>query len=395
MPIFSYKALKQNGKTVRGLVDADCLSVAKDLLRKQNIYVVSMDEDRKHKKTYLLTEEEVLEFTRELSQLLNGKLPLYESLLTIEEKRRGTQKHFLFADLCDLLRNGTSLSESLKKYRSSFNEVYRSVVIASEKSGSLDLGFRELTELLNRQKKLKKQLISALAYPAFLGCFCLVIVMVLFFYIIPSMKELFEGRRLHILTQTVISISDFLLAHGLKLFCLISFGSIAFFLLQKISAVRRCRDRWILKIPFFGVILLESAFVRFFRTMQMLLRGGVPLMDALGFAKQGVKKSLIIKCVESAEQGLAYGEKMSHTLSKHSVIPPLVIRMLTIGEQSGQIDKMMESLAIIYEEELDKHLGVLATFLQPIVLLVLGLVVGVVVLSILLPLTDVSSFVSS
>jgi len=394
MPLFEYRAITAQGKLEKGIIDSDSLNMAKEKLRRQKIFVTEILALKKQKKTLCLTPSQLLHFTRELSQLLKAGLPLYESLVTIEEKQKNTKNHALFVDLCDRLRNGYSFSSALSHYRESFGEIYLSMVASAEQSSSLTEAFEQLTLLITKQQKLKKQITSSLAYPAFLGGFCLFVIIALFCFVIPSMKELLEGRNLHPLTQAVLGISEFLESYGSLLFIGVCIVSSGFYLLFRVPSFRQKVSKSLLQLPYCKKIILESALVRFFRTMSMLLGGGVPLVEAIKFSKKSVGSLLLEELISKIEKELVEGKKMSTLFAKSPFIPPLVIRMLTIGEETGNMGGMMYNLAHIYEEELDKHLSHLVTFLQPAVLLFLGGVVGIVVLSILLPLTDVSSFVS-
>ncbi len=395
MPLFQYKTIGEDGRESRGVIDADSLFMAKERLRKQKLLITSIKGISTSSSKTVLNPSQLLSFTRELAQLLNAGLPLYESLVTIEEKYRQSKIHVLFVDLCDHLKGGSSFSNALGRYPETFNEIYISMVRSAEQSGSLSDAFLQLTLLISKQQKLKKQLLSSLAYPAFLGSFCLIVIGALFFFVIPSMKELFEGRNLHPLTSLVISISNFLQA---QFFLLISFLLLvvcSLYLLSRRKGFRVKLGLWFLKVPYIQKIIMQSALIRFFRAMYMLLNGGVTLIEALHFAKKVVSNTAFISLIENTCAQVVEGKKISQMFAEAPFIPPLVLRMLTIGEETGNMSLMMRNMAEIYEEELDRDLQQLATFLQPAVLLFLGVVVGVVVLSILLPLTDVSSFVSS
>lgn len=395
MALFQYKAIGVGGRAEKGVIDADSLVMAKERLRREQVLITDISSLQEDKKKVILSPTQLLAFTRELSQLLKAKLPLYESLLTIEEKQRNAKNHALFVDLCDRLKNGYSFSSALSHYPETFNPIYLSMVLSAEQSSSLFEAFDQLTFLISKQQKLKKQLTSSLAYPAFLGGFCFLVVVALFFFVIPSMKELLEDRKLHPLTQTVLFVSNFLNAHGfLLLFSGIGFLSAAY-VSSRSQIVRRKISEGLLRLPFCKKIILESALVRLFRTMTMLLSGGVPLVEALYFSRKSVGNCLLEELLSKTEKQVIEGKKISDLFSESAFIPPLVIRMIKIGEETGNMVGMMQSLAEIYEEELDKNLLQLVTFLQPAVLLFLGGVVGLVVLSILLPLTDVSSFISS
>lgn len=395
MPLFQYKVIGEDGRESKGIIDADSLFMAKERLRKQKLLISSIKGIASSSSRTILNQSQLLSFTRELAQLLKAGLPLYESLVTIEEKHRQSKVHVLFADICDLLKNGSSFSSALGRYPETFHEIYISMVKSAEQSGSLYDAFAQLTLLISKQQKLKKQLLSSLAYPAFLGSFCLIVIVALFFFVIPSMKELFEGRSLHPLTSIVIGISNFLRD---QILWLVSFCFLTVSFLYVLSRRKKFREKlgfWLLKIPYVQKIIMQSALIRFFRAMYMLLNGGVTLVEALQFAKKVVNNTAFLSLIETTTCQVVEGKKISQLFAEAPFIPPLVLRMLAIGEETGNMGLMMKNMAEIYEEELDRDLQQLATFLQPAVLLFLGVVVGVVVLSILLPLTDVSSFVSS
>ena len=393
MPLFRYQAVSESGKSIKGVIDADSLLVAKERLRKQQILITSILLLQNKEDQISLPKPLLMSFTRELAQLLKAGLPLYESLLTIEEKHRKHKSHPLFLDLCDHLKNGSSFSSALKRYPATFDRVYLSMVQVAEQSGNIAPVFEQLAQLIARQEKLKKQLSSALIYPSFLALFCFFAVCGLLLFVVPSMKELFEGRALHPITAAVIAISNAANAYATLLIAF--FGTL---ILSLVFAVRTPRGKVFLyqislKIPIAKTLLLHSALVRLCRSLSMLLGGGVPLLDALALSRNVVKSPLIEAAIVSAEKKVAQGERLSAAF-KDSALPPLVLRMLALSEETGKMNEAFFHLSEIYEEEMEKHLSQLTTFLQPALLITLGAVVGLVVLSILLPLTDVSSFTS-
>jgi len=394
MPLFRYRALTETGKKISGVIDADSLDLAKERLRRNQVLVTQLDSVQ-NRKEVTLSSPMLLAFTRELGQLLNAGLPLYESLLTIEEKYRKTRSHPLFLDLCDRLKGGYNLSTILKTYPKTFDSIYISMVEAGEKTGALSWAFDQLYELIERRQKLKKQLISAVAYPAFLGAFCFLVMIGLLFFVIPSMQELFEGRRLHPLTQMVLSWSQFLQNHFLLI--LLSIGLIS---MVAVSYFRRKQGRYALqrllqKIPLVNTILLQAALIRFCRSSSILLSGGVPLVGALTTSRKAMKHPLLEEVIADAEGQIIEGKPLSHELKKSSRIPPLVARMLSIAEETGKMPEMFKNISDIYDGELERNLSHVTTFLQPALLILLGGIVGLVILSILLPLTDVSSLIAN
>lgn len=377
------------------MIEADSMAAAKEKLRKGQIYLTDLIALGDGSTSMAWSPALLLRFTQELAQLLQAGLPLYESLLTIEEKYRRHPQHALFLDLCDHLKQGQPLSVAMKRYPTTFDQIYLSMVQAGEQSGRLALVFDQLAQLLLRGQKLKKRLISTFTYPAFLGGFCLLIVGVLLFFIIPSLGELLEGRDLHILTQGVLSLSrwandsvPYLLGLGGVLLCAL------------VGVWRHPRTKLFLqeislKVPFIKSIILHASLVRFSRALSMLLEGGVPLLEGLSLSRKVMKSAVLENVVQEAEQRIMQGQRLSTALQGQTLLPPLVLRVVALAEETGRMQEAFAHLSAIYEEELDKHLAQLMVFLQPVLLMVLGGLVGLVVLSILLPLTDVSSFINS
>lgn len=395
MPLFRYRALSIEGRTLKGVIDADSLVVAKERLRRQQLLVTSVVAHGVIQRDFTLPNKFLLAFTQELAHLLRAGLPLYESLLTIEEKYVRHKAHPILLDLCDHLKEGHTLSIALKRYPKIFDQIYLSMVQVAEQTGNMAEIFLNLAQLIERQHKLKKQIISAIAYPCLLGAFCILASLGLFLFVIPSMKELFEDRSLHPMTRLVISISDWLNAYGfslaLTLFALIISSTIAW---------RRGNGKWhfyrlCVKMPLVKTLLLQAGLVRFCRGLTMLLTAGVPLFEALHLVKAVVKNPLLEQGIIEAEKKIVCGERLSQSLKETPYMPALVVRLIALAEETGKMQEAFMHLSDIYEEEVEKNLSQLTTFLQPILLITLGMIVGLVVLSILLPLTDVSSFLSN
>jgi len=225
MGLYQYTALSEGGRKSIGMINADSLELAKERLRKQKILVTKLTHYKKRGDQLTLSSSLLLSFTRDLHVLLKAGLPLYDTLQTLEEKYRRTKIHSLFLDLCDQIKQGRRFSDALKDYPKAFDAVYISLLRAGEESGTLTQSFEELSKLTHREQALKRTLSSAMIYPAFLGVFCLAVVSVLLFFLIPSMAELFEGRTLHPMTEVILSISQTLNTHATLIFSL-TFGAI-------------------------------------------------------------------------------------------------------------------------------------------------------------------------
>ncbi|NNM43557.1 MAG: type II secretion system F family protein [Chlamydiae bacterium] len=395
MAVFRYSGFLENGKKISGIIDADSHDLAKERLRKRQMFITDLAQLTEKERKVVLKSDVLLSFTRDLSQLLKAGLPLYESLLTIEEKYQRTKSHAIFLDLCDCLKNGLSLSSALKKYPDSFDEIYISLVHAGEQTGSLHTIYEQLTMLITKAQKLRKQLVSALIYPAFLGSFCLVVVFSLMFFVVPSMKDLFEGRQVHALTQAVLSLSSFLISNSYTLLfsTLFLLTSASLGLRQKVTKIYM--QKIFFSISIFRKVALRISFVRFCRTLSILLCGGIPMIKALQLSKKVIKYQALKDVITQAEKHLEEGKPLSTLFKSSPLVPSMVSRMVATAEETGSMPAMLQSIADIYEDELEKDIQQFTTLLQPCLLLLLGVIVGMVLLSILLPLTDVSSFLST
>src|SRR5579883_1211435 len=201
MPLFRYQALSPEGKKMSGVIEADSLSVAKERLRSRQIFVTNLSISSGSRVIPQLKGQKRLAFTRELSQMLKAGLPLYDAMVTIEEKYRRDPGHPLLLDIIDRLKQGQSFSSALKFYPTTFDEIYIAMVHSAEETGTLTEVFSQLSQLLEKREKLRKQFVSALIYPAFLLSFAFLVTMGLFFIVVPSMADLFEGRSVHPLTE--------------------------------------------------------------------------------------------------------------------------------------------------------------------------------------------------
>ncbi len=392
MPLFRYKALGEGGKDIRGAIDAESLQEAKVKLVRRQILVVEVSPLEEKKKKGGLSRSELLSFTRELARLLEAGLPLYESLSSLEEKYRRAKMHELLLDLCDQIRSGHPFSEALGRHGGSFDLLYRTMIANAEKSGGLPLALQELARLIERELKLKKQLIGALLYPALLSVFCITVLLVLLYGVVPSLFELFEGKDLHPFTQFVFASSRFAIRAKwglLSLFALLIAGGIW-------MALSDLGKRWIglffIRIPGVKDLWAKVALARFFRGTATLLEGGLPALSAMGQAEKMLRHPGMEASMRSALQQIEEGETLQDALLGKPFIPPLVPRMLGIAQAGGDLASMMHQIASIYEEDLEKSFARITALIQPILLLVLGAMVGFVLLSVLLPLTDVSSF---
>ena len=394
MALYQYTALSENGRKKVGMINADSIELAKERLRKEQILVTKLLLYSKKGKELTISSSLLIGFTRDLHTLFRAGLPLYESLLTLEEKYRRTKLHPIFLDLCDQVKEGRQFSSVLSDYPKIFDSIYLAMIHAGEESGSLEKSFQELEKLIGRDQKLKKKLSSAMIYPAFLGVFCLVVISILLFFLIPSMSELFEERTLHPMTQGVLALSRFLHDHSFS----IGAGT-GIIVLLSVLFIRHPKGKEqmkkkLLHVPIINRLFIETIMARFCRVFSILFKGGVTMIECLRLSKQVMKHPVFEDIVTRAEKKVLEGKRLSEEFEKSPQIPTLVVRMLAIAEESGRVAEMMHHLSDIYEEDIERNLAKLTSLLQPVILLFLGVVVAIILLAVLLPLTDMSSILT-
>lgn len=390
MPLFHYQAIDPKGKKMKGFLEAFNEQDAKLKLKEQGIFLTALSTKNALLAKQNLQGEDLVNFTTLLSQLVSSGIPLYESLVAIEEQYRGARFHRILLSLAEQVKSGSRLSQAMASFSESFDKLYVSMVAAGESAGALDVVLEKLTTLLNKKLKLKKEIKTALIYPMILGLFALTVIAVLLGFVIPSIEGIFEGRTLNSYTQFVINLSSFAREWWWVYLPLIA-GGIAYLVWKlRMPQSRLFLLKYLIKLPLIGRILIQSAMSRFCRTMATLQLGGLSMIDSLRLSRETLNNPTLEEEIGKAEARIIEGSHLSHELMRSKLIPHLVPRMLAIGEETGHLATMLNKIADIYEEELDKTLKQALALMQPVILITMGIIVGLVLVAILLPLTDLS-----
>lgn len=391
MPLFQYQSLDPSGKRKNGLIEAQDERDAKAKLREMGVMVISVAVKTSVASKQNLKGENLLAFTHQLSQLVNAGIPLYESLTAIEEQCRTEPYHRIVLSLCEQIKGGSSLSQAMSTYPDSFNKLYCSMIMAGESVGVLNVVLDKLTLLLGRQNKLKGEITTALVYPAVLASFSLLIITMLLTFVVPSIEGIFAERKLNGFTEFVLSVSHFFRGYWwLYLPILIGSGIYLFFKIRS-SAGKLWMERNLLKVPVIRSLMIQTAVARFCRTMGTLQQGGLPMIESLRISRDVMRNVVLEEDVKKAEMRIIEGSSLGYELGQSKWFPPLVSRMLAVGEDSGSSVAMLNTIADIYEGEVEKSLNRVMALAQPVILIFMGTIIGTVLLAILLPLTDVSS----
>lgn len=392
MALYQYQYVDGKGKKRTGMIDAQGEKEAKTKLREQGYLITKLTAKSKVGSGQNLKGDNLLAFTMQLAQLVNAGIPLYESLTAIEEQTRKDSYNRVILSLCEQIKMGMSLSNAMSTYPDSFDKLYCSMVAAGEAVGSLGPVLEKLAQLLHRQMKLKKQIVTAMIYPTILGGFSLLIIGLLLGFVVPSLEGIFAGRQLNSFTASVIAFSHFFRSYFWLYIPLIGgFGAWSIWKIRSPQG-KLWIQRTLLKLPLFCKLAVQTSIARFCRTMSTLLQGGLSIIDSLRISRGVMHNVVLEKEIQNAEIKIIEGHSLSQQLGKSRYIPPLVSRMLGVGEESGTSAVMLSKIADMYEQELEKTLDRVMALSQPVILIVMGIVIGTVLLAILLPLTDVSSF---
>lgn len=409
MPVYEYTALDKSGKNLKGIIDADSAVVARQKLRGSGIFPVEVKETASAAVTRGLPtgpvsvsglfkrvkRGEVSVMTRQLSVLLAAGVPLVGTLDALVSHIVNPLLKKIVAQIKESVNEGNSLAFSLSQHPRLFSNIYVSMVRAGEASGSLDVVLGRLAEYGERQQALKGRFKAALAYPVFM---CLIGSLVLFFlitFIVPNITQIFSEMHhsLPLSTLTLITLSSFLKSF----WWVVVLAGVGLVIAAK-EFIKTSRGHYVwdkikLRIPILGDINQKMALARFARTLGTLLESGVPLLSALDIVRNIVNNIIIAEVIDNASVEIEAGKSLASPLSRSIWFPPIAVQMISVGEQSGELEAMLGKIADTYETEVESQIMAMTSMLEPVMILVMGLVVGFIVISILLPIFEMNQMI--
>jgi len=394
MGTYIYKAKKGTTETVTGQITARNEDEAVDLIHQLGFLPISITPQSFDKiivnsqNLRKIKKKEIYFFNRQLSNLLKSGVSLLKALTIVEEQTPNLLFKKVINSLSEGITNGRSFSECLSLYPTLFSPLYIAMVTAGEESSHLQEILQKTAEYQSQQQQIQSKVATALAYPLFMGVMGLLSVYFIMVFVLPKMFGLFEslGDSLPLLTRWLMAISNILSQRGWIIFIGI-FGIISLlWQWQKTPSGRLYLSRRALSLPIFGEVLLKTELSRFCRTIVLLLKGGVSIVNALKItipmmSQESIKISLL-NCRDSLLLGGSLGEE----IKKIKEIPSLMGHLISVGEESGNIEDVLEEIANTYEQETDEKIKIMTTLLEPAMILVVGLAIGVVVFAILLPI---------
>lgn len=389
--LYQYKAFTKQGKPAKGTIEAISVNDAKAKLREMALIISSLEPQRIGKKRLKLSKDDLRIFTSQLAQLLAAQIPLFESLLALEEQSREESYHPVILGLTERIKRGSSLSQAMQDFSESFSPLYRALIAAGEAVGNLELALNRLNNFLVHDNKIRKQLMSALLYPALLTGLLVVAVTVLVGFVIPALEQLFDENNIPQFTKMVFATAKFLREWGILVVLLFIGLCVYGFYRLRSPETKATIQRKILHVPLINSYVIRASLSRFARTLGTLLEGGLPLTVSLAYAKEALGNARLAEIMQRVEERIIEGISFSTELSRYKEVPPLFSRMVSIGEESGKLSSMLSQLATLYEEETERTLTRVVSLVQPIMLLLMGTLIGGVLLSILMPLSSFGS----
>ena len=400
MASFAYTGRTRSGETVSGERVADSVEAATAALRREQILVTRIEPAKAKAAPAKLGKggksvkaKNLAVFTRQFSVMIDAGLPLVQCLdiLGNQEEDRNFAKVIL--DTRADVEGGASLADAMKKYPKTFDPLFTNMIAAGEAGGILDTILKRLAVYIEKNVKLKGQVKSAMIYPTAVIVIAAVIVAIILWKVIPTFAGMFAGlgAELPLPTRAVIALSNGVVNYGI--FVVLGIAAIVYAVRQYYSTEggRRTIDGLLLRLPILGLILRKIAVARFCRTLSTLISSGVPILDGLEITAKTAGNAVIEEAVMATRKSIERGETVSAPLKETKVFPPMVTQMIGVGEATGALDTMLGKIADFYEEEVDTAVAGLLTLLEPVMIAVLGGIVGGIVIAMYLPIFDLVS----
>jgi type IV pilus assembly protein PilC len=394
MPHYTYQGISPAGKKVSGAIEAPNETEAKSLLRRSRVRVSEIKV-----KTPLsgisffngVGLKDVSAFTRQFSSMISSAIPLVECLEAIGEQTENKTLRAAVRKIYSDVQSGTTLAEAFSRYPKIFNKLYCSMVRAGEAAGILGDILVRLADYQEKTVSVQRKVISAFAYPALVAVVAIGAVIALLTFVVPTFSSMLNelGATLPFSTRLVIGISDFAKTWTLPVFLVVGCGSIAAMsLYQKNDRFRLSIDAFALSVPLFGLLQKKSAVSRFARTFGALLKGGVPIADALEITSSTAGNRVLEQGFLRALEAIRSGQPLAAPLKATGIFPPMVVQMIGVGEKSGNLPEMLAKISDYYDTEVDSTITTLTSILEPALIVVMGVVIAGVLISMYLPMFE-------
>jgi type IV pilus assembly protein PilC len=392
---YTYKVRDRGGKVVSGTVVADNEALVLQRLREQGLTPLEIAKQKRGMNIELTAKKvklkELAVFSRQFATMVNSGLPILRALAILSEQATNpTLAKVLTASRMDV-EQGASLSQAFAKHPKIFNDLYISMVRSGETGGQLDDVLLRLAAMLESEVRLRGKIKSAMTYPIAVVGLVVLIMSAMLMFVVPQFKSIYGqlGGTLPLPTRTLLMLSDAMKKYWYIVLVGAIVGRIVFKRWKKTPKGRETVDGWKIRMPVFGPLFHKTALARFSATFSMLLRSGVPILQALEIVAETVNNKVISKAVVDVQESVREGESMARPLSKHKVFPPMVVQMISVGEETGQVDVMLEKVATFYEQEVEASVDALTSLIEPLLIALIGGAVGAAVVALYMPMFNI------
>jgi type IV pilus assembly protein PilC len=405
MTTFAYKVLDSRGAQATGEIEGDSKAAAAATLRNKGFTVLDLNEV----KTGLaqmdlgaafqtIKSKDLTVFSRQFATMVNSGLSMLRCLYVLEEQTPNKKLAKVIGEIRQDVEAGISLSDALEKHPKVFNKLYVSMVAAGELGGILDEVLNRLATQLEKEDQIRRAVKSAMVYPVVIGTFAILVLIGMVMFLIPIFAGMYKelgNAKLPLLTRIMMSASSVLRSWwGLVVFAAVIFAVWGFRRLKRTERGRQVWDRFKLRIPMgIGQIIRKLAIARFSRTLGTLITSGVPILQAIDITGKASGNAVIEKSMKEVEVSVKEGQSITEPLRKEPVFPPMVTQMISVGEETGSLDAMLNKIADFYEDEVNASVKSLTSILEPILMLFVGALVGLVVISMYLPIFNMMNIV--
>jgi type IV pilus assembly protein PilC len=397
---FSYTVKNKDSKVVKGNIEAESKEKLVEYFQKEGCIIFSIAEAKKKPRASRkrkIKADDLVVFSRQFTTLIESSIPVVETLEILKDQVENASFKEVLAVVLKDVKEGSSLSAAFAKYSKVFGEIYISMVEAGEASGKLADILERLSVYLEKSSALKKKIISSLFYPIIVILMAISITAFLVIKVVPTFKTIFDslGGKLPLPTRILLGISDVLSRPQtlLLLVIVITVGSFLFFRFISTDKGRRVYHRFLLRLPIIGDLIKKIAIARFSMTFSTLIKSGVPIIKCLEIVGKTSGNKIVEDAVIKSKKFIQEGQPISTPLEESTIFPPMVVKMVSIGERSGKLEEMLSKIAQFYEEQTDAMVAGLASLIEPLVILFLGVIVGGIVISLFLPITQITQYI--
>jgi type IV pilus assembly protein PilC len=422
MPTFQYEAMNSGGQVVKDTVDATSSEEAIQKIRSMGRFPTKIKERAaasgksggkkkasaaaaaatssgpSRRKVGRVPVKQLTQFTRQLSTLQDAGLPILRSLRILEEQQKPGMLRVAIRLVAEDVEAGASLSEAMGRHPKAFDRLYVNMIRAGELGGVLDLILNRLADFMEKAQALRRKIIGAMIYPIAVITFAILIVSLLLMFVVPKFAKIFDdmGEKLPAVTKALLDLSDNMVQGGWIYLVAVPLG---FFVITKLLRTTESGayflDRTKLSIPIMGQITGKSSIARFSRTLGTLLAAGVPILDALAITADTAGNEVYTRALRNVRDSIREGESIAKPLRQARVVDPMVVNMIDVGEETGELDKMLEKVADTYEEEVETLVAGMVSLLEPVMVIVLGGIVGFIVIALFMPMVQLINSVAA